>query len=57
MAGLKINEFSREKMDTSMKELTREESLVYSCLNLILSVFVFAVLLFKKKIFFLFLNH
>jgi malate dehydrogenase len=33
MAGLKINEFSREKMDTSMKELTREESLAYSCLN------------------------
>ncbi|KAL9396732.1 hypothetical protein Peur_010985 [Populus x canadensis] len=31
--GLKINEFSREKMDTSMKELTREESLAYSCLN------------------------
>ncbi|KAG6786635.1 hypothetical protein POTOM_008242 [Populus tomentosa] len=31
--GLKINEFSREKMDTSMKELTREGSLAYSCLN------------------------
>ncbi|KAG6784631.1 hypothetical protein POTOM_010329 [Populus tomentosa] len=31
--GLKINEFSREKMDTSMKALTREESLACSCLN------------------------
>ncbi|XVE76903.1 hypothetical protein DITRI_Ditri13aG0017700 [Diplodiscus trichospermus] len=31
--GLKIDEFSREKMDATAKELVEEKSLAYSCLN------------------------
>ncbi|KAL0339306.1 UNVERIFIED_CONTAM: Malate dehydrogenase, cytoplasmic [Sesamum angustifolium] len=31
--GLKIDEFSREKMDATTKELMEEKSLAYSCLN------------------------
>lgn len=31
-AGLKIDEFSREKMDATANELMEEESLAYSCL-------------------------
>ncbi|KAL7125908.1 hypothetical protein ABFS83_14G148100 [Erythranthe nasuta] len=31
--GLKIDEFSREKMDATAKELMEEKSLAYSCLN------------------------
>ncbi|KAF5731630.1 malate dehydrogenase cytoplasmic-like [Tripterygium wilfordii] len=31
--GLKINEFSRAKMDTTAEELAEEKSLAYSCLN------------------------
>lgn len=31
--GLKIDEFSREKMDITAKELMEEKSLAYSCLN------------------------
>ncbi|XP_042002708.1 malate dehydrogenase, cytoplasmic-like [Salvia splendens] len=31
--GLKIDEFSREKMDISAKELMEEKTLAYSCLN------------------------
>ncbi|KAK4488535.1 hypothetical protein RD792_004299 [Penstemon davidsonii] len=31
--GLKINEFSRGKMDSTAKELIEEKSLAYSCLN------------------------
>ncbi|KAG6786633.1 hypothetical protein POTOM_008240 [Populus tomentosa] len=31
--GLKIDEFSRAKMDTTAKELVEEKSLAYSCLN------------------------
>ncbi|KAG8363414.1 hypothetical protein BUALT_Bualt19G0019900 [Buddleja alternifolia] len=31
--GLKIDEFSREKMDATAKELAEEKSLAYSCLN------------------------
>lgn len=33
MAGLKIDEFSRGKMDATAKELMEEKSLAYSCLN------------------------
>ncbi|KAL6981263.1 malate dehydrogenase [Sarracenia purpurea var. burkii] len=33
MAGLKIDEFSREKMDATAKELLEEKSLAYSCLK------------------------
>lgn len=33
MAGLKIDEFSRKKMDASANELIEEKSLAYSCLN------------------------
>ncbi|KAL0373411.1 UNVERIFIED_CONTAM: Malate dehydrogenase, cytoplasmic [Sesamum radiatum] len=31
--GLKIDEFSTEKMDATVKELMEEKSLAYSCLN------------------------
>ncbi|KAK6240061.1 hypothetical protein QUC31_005530 [Theobroma cacao] len=31
--GLKVDEFSREKMDATAKELMEEKSLAYSCLN------------------------
>lgn len=31
--GLKIDEFSRAKMDATAKELAEEKSLAYSCLN------------------------
>ncbi|XVF79816.1 hypothetical protein PTKIN_Ptkin15bG0020200 [Pterospermum kingtungense] len=31
--GLKIDEFSREKMDATAKELVEEKTLAYSCLN------------------------
>lgn len=33
MAGLKIDEFSRAKMDATAKELIDEKSLANSCLN------------------------
>jgi malate dehydrogenase len=33
MAGLKIDEFSRAKMDATAKELIDEKSLAYSCLD------------------------
>lgn len=33
IAGLKIDEFSRGKMDATAKELMEEKSLAYSCLN------------------------
>lgn len=33
IAGLKIDEFSRAKMDATAKELVEEKSLAYSCLN------------------------
>lgn len=33
MTGLKVDEFSREKMDATAKELMEEKSLAYSCLN------------------------
>ena len=33
MAGLKIDEFSRGKMDATAKELMEEKALAYSCLN------------------------
>lgn len=32
-AGLKIDEFSRGKLDATAKELIEEKSLAYSCLN------------------------
>lgn len=33
VAGLKIDEFSRAKMDATAEELIEEKSLAYSCLN------------------------
>jgi malate dehydrogenase len=33
MSGLKIDDFSRAKMDATEKELVEEKSLAYSCLN------------------------
>lgn len=33
VAGLKIDEFSRAKMDATAEELIQEKSLAYSCLN------------------------
>lgn len=32
-AGLKIDEFSRAKMDATAKELIEEKALAYSCLG------------------------
>lgn len=32
-AGLKIDEFSRAKLDATAQELMEEKSLAYSCLN------------------------
>lgn len=33
MAGLKVDEFSRAKMDATAEELAEEKTLAYSCLN------------------------
>ena len=33
LAGLKIDEFSRAKMDATMKDLTDEKEVAHSCLN------------------------